>query len=62
MRGVLELEYLVFDSEFLSLQFAYGLVIGQGAGDFLIDGILQTAVTSPEGLNAILQRHDSSNP
>jgi hypothetical protein len=56
------LEYLVFNSEFLSLQFGYGIVIGEWAGDFLIDGFLQAAVTGPEGLNAILQRHVSSNP
>jgi len=62
VRGVLELEYFVFNSELLSLQFGDGIVIGEGAGDFLIDGFLQAAVTSPEGLNAILQRHDSSNP
>jgi hypothetical protein len=28
--------------------------------DFLIDGVLQGAMTGPEGLDTILQRHGSS--
>ena len=51
-----ELDDFVFDSEFLALQVVEDLFIGQGAVDFLIDGILQTAVTGPEGLDTILQR------
>jgi hypothetical protein len=53
---VFELDDFVFDSEFLALQVVEDLFIGQGAVDFLIDGILQTAVTGPEGLDTILQR------
>jgi hypothetical protein len=57
---VFELDDLVFYSEFLALQVVEDLFIGQGAVDFLIDGILQAAMTGPEGLDTILQRHGSS--
>ena len=51
-----ELDDLVFYSELLALQVVDDIVIGQGAVDFLIDGVLQTAMTGPEGLDTILQR------
>jgi hypothetical protein len=62
VSGVLELEDFVLYSEFLALQVGEGFNIGHRSADFLIDGLLQAAVTGPEGLYAILQRHDSSYP
>jgi hypothetical protein len=57
---VFELDDFVFDTEFLALQVVENIFVGQGAMDFLIDGILQGAMTGPEGLDTILQRHGSS--
>jgi len=57
---VLELDDFVFDAEFLALQVVEEIFVGQGAVDFLIDGVLQAAMTGPEGLDTILQRHGSS--
>jgi hypothetical protein len=57
---VFELDDLVFYSQLLALQVVQDIVIGQRAVGFLIDGILQAAMTSPEGLYTILQRHGSS--
>jgi hypothetical protein len=57
---VFELDDLVFYAEFLSLQVVDDVVIGERAVDFLIDGILQAAMTGAEGLDTILQRHGSS--
>jgi hypothetical protein len=57
---VFELDDFVFDAEFLALQVVEEIFVGQGAMDFLIDGILQGAMTGPEGLDTILQRHGSS--
>jgi hypothetical protein len=60
VNGVFQTEYFVFDSEFLALQIGKGLDTGHWTTDFLIDGLLQTAMTGPEGLDPILQRHGSS--
>jgi hypothetical protein len=59
---VFELDDLVFYSELLALEVAEDFVVGQGSMDFLIDGLLQAAVTGPEGLDTILQRHETSYP
>jgi hypothetical protein len=60
LGGVLEVEDFVFYSELLALQVSEGFDIGHWSADFLIDGLLQGAVTGPEGLDTILQRHGSS--
>jgi len=57
---VLELDDFVFDSEFLALQVVEDIFVGERAVNFLIDGVLQAAMTGPEGLDTILQRHGSS--
>jgi hypothetical protein len=57
---VFELDDFVFDTEFLALQVVEEIFVGERAVDFLIDGVLQGAVTGPEGLDTILQRHGSS--
>ena len=62
MSGVFELVYFVFDSELLSLQVGEDIEVGHRTAGFLIDGFLQATVPSPEGLDSILQRHDSSYP
>jgi hypothetical protein len=54
--GVLEVEDFVFYSELLALQVSEGFNIGHRSADLLIDGLLQAAVTGPEGLDTILQR------
>jgi hypothetical protein len=59
---VFETEYFVFDSEFLALQIGEDFDIGHRAADFLIDGLLQAAMTGPERIESILQRHGSSYP
>jgi hypothetical protein len=53
-------EDFVFYSELLALQVSEGFDIGHRSADLLIDGLLQGAVTGPEGLDTILQRHGSS--
>lgn len=58
--GVLELKDFVLYSQFLSLEVRQGFDIGKRAADFLIDGLLQAAMTGPEGLDTILQRHGTS--
>jgi len=60
LSSVFELDDLVFYSQLLALQVVDDVVIGEGAVDFLIDGILQAAMTGAEGLDTILQRHGSS--
>ena len=60
LSSVFEQDDFVFYAEFLALQVVEDIFVGQRAVDFLIDGILQTAVTGPEGLDTILQRHGSS--
>jgi hypothetical protein len=57
---VFELDDFVFDAEFLALQVVEDIFVGERAVDFLIDGVLQGAMTGPEGLDTILQRHGSS--
>jgi hypothetical protein len=57
---VFELDDLVFYSEFLALQVVEYVFVRERAMEFLIDGILQSAVTGSEGLDTILQRHGSS--
>jgi hypothetical protein len=60
LSSLLELDDFVFYAQLLSLEIVQDVVVGQGAVDFLIDGLLQAAVTGPEGLDTILQRHGSS--
>jgi hypothetical protein len=60
LGGVFEVEDFVFYSELLALQVGEGFNIGHRSTDLLIDGLLQGAVTGPEGLDTILQRHGSS--
>ena len=57
---MLEAEYFVFYTELLALQIGEDFNIGHRTADFLIDGLLQGAVTGPEGFDSILQRHGSS--
>ena len=54
--GVFEVVDFVFYSELLALQVSEGFDVGHRSADFLIDGLLQAAVTGPEGLDTILQR------
>jgi len=60
LGSVFEVEDFVFYSELLTLQVSEGFNIGHRSADLLIDGLLQGAVTGPEGLDTILQRHGSS--
>jgi hypothetical protein len=60
LGGVLELDDFVFYSELLALQISNMVDIWQGTAEFAIDFLLQGTVTSPEGLDTILQRHGSS--
>jgi len=57
---MLEAEYFVFYTELLALQIGEDFDIWHRPADFLIDGLLQGAVTGPEGFDSILQRHGSS--
>ena len=57
---MLELGDFVFYSELLALQISNMVGIWQGTAELSIDFLLQATVTSPEGLDTILQRHGSS--
>jgi hypothetical protein len=55
-----ELDDFIFYSELLALQISNMVGIWQGTAELAIDFLLEGPVTSPEGLDTILQRHGSS--
>ena len=59
---VFEVYDFVLYSELLPLEISDGVDIGERTADFLIDGLLQAAMTGPKRLDTILQRHGSSYP
>ena len=51
---------LVFYSQFLSLEVADHVGIGERSADFLIDLFFEAAVTRTKRLDSILERHENS--
>jgi hypothetical protein len=57
---MLELDYFVLYSEFLSLELSDGVEIGNGAVNFTIERMVQAAMLGPKLFDAVLRRHSTS--
>jgi hypothetical protein len=57
---MLELDYFVLYSEFLSLELSDGIEIGKGTVNFTIERVVQAAMLGPKLFDTVLRRHSTS--
>jgi hypothetical protein len=60
LARVLELGYLIFYPQLLSLQIGHDIEIGEWSVDFLIEGIFQAAMLGTKLFDTVLRRHSTS--